>query len=181
MPIELHCVHCNKLVRAPDNAAGRRAKCPYCHGEVYVPTPPEQIEELDLAPEDEDWKNQKARLDAEAERIREALRHEKEAPEGGPADRGGGGKGIPLAGESPTAGAPTKRGGVEALVIEFLVAMKNSQLEQAEGLVTKIKSKAEEAKEFVQRLSMDPMPPSELADVSPGVLRGLLKNLVSRL
>ena len=169
MPIELHCVHCNKLVRAPDNAAGRRAKCPYCHGEVYVPTPPEQIEELDLAPEDEDWKKQKARLEAEAEQISEALRHEKEAPEGGAVDRGAGGA------------APSQREGVEALVIEFLVAMKDSQLEQAERLVATIKGQAEEAKEFVQRLSVDPMPPAELADVSPGVLKGLVKDLLSRL
>jgi hypothetical protein len=181
MPIELHCVHCNKLVRAPDNAAGRRAKCPYCHGEVYVPTPPDQIEELELAPEDEDWKKQKERLDAEAEQIREALRHEKEVPEGGPADRGAGRVGTPPGGEGLTARAASKREGAEALVIEFLVAMKGSQLDRAEGLVAKLKEQAEEAKEFAQRLSVDPMPPAELADVSPGVLKGLLKDLLSRL
>jgi hypothetical protein len=142
---------------------------------VYVPTPPEHIEELDLAPEDEDWKKQKARLEAEAEQISEALRHERDVPEGSPVDRGARGGGMP-----PGRAASTREG-AEELVIEFLVAMKNSQLDRAEGLVAKIKGQAAEAKEFVQRLSVDPMPPAELADVSPGVLKGLLKDLLSRL
>ena len=192
MPIELHCQHCNQLVRAPDQAAGKRAKCPYCHQEVYVPTPPDQVEELELAPLDESWKDQKHRLDEEAERISEALRHEKGVPEEGgsgtaAAGAGPAAGGIPLAGEGPGAAgsaAPApgpSRSGVERLVIEYLLAMKNSQLADAEALGRKLAGQAGEAKEFAQQLFLDPMPPPELADLAPGLLKGLLKKLLSQL
>ena len=39
MSIEIHCDHCGKLIKAPDDAGGQRGKCPYCHQSVYVPAP----------------------------------------------------------------------------------------------------------------------------------------------
>jgi phage FluMu protein Com len=183
MPIEIHCVHCNKLVRAPDNAAGRRGKCPYCHNEVYVPTPPEEIEELDLAPEDDDWRKRKRALDEEAKAIGDALRHEKEVPEDGAPGGGEQLDDIPLAGDAsaPAGGSTSSRQGVEGLVIEFLVAMKNSQLDKAEEVAGQLKGQSAATQAFVQQLSMDPMPPPEVGDLAPGVMKGLLKDLVSRL
>ncbi len=37
MPIEFRCDDCSKLVRAPDNAAGKRAKCPQCGKLLVIP------------------------------------------------------------------------------------------------------------------------------------------------
>lgn len=37
MPIHFHCIQCNKLVEAPDIAAGKRAKCPSCGNVAEVP------------------------------------------------------------------------------------------------------------------------------------------------
>ena len=188
MPIELHCQHCNKLVRAPDNAAGKRAKCPYCQQEVYVPTPPEKIDELELAPLDEGWKDEKRRLEEEAKQVSEALRQEKGVPENGGPARGAAGAGeIPVAGEGAGAGGAAGLGpdpsgsGVERMVIAYLVAMKNSRLEEAEALGKKLAARAAEAKSYAQQLSMDPMPPPELADLAPGLLKGLLKKLLAQL
>ena len=39
MPIEAHCGSCGRLLRAPDSAAGRRAKCPACGEVVSLPKP----------------------------------------------------------------------------------------------------------------------------------------------
>lgn len=37
MPIEFHCTACNQLLRVPDDAAGRRAKCPGCDAVLEIP------------------------------------------------------------------------------------------------------------------------------------------------
>ncbi len=39
MPIEFRCTQCNKLLRTPDETAGRQAKCPECGMIVTVPSP----------------------------------------------------------------------------------------------------------------------------------------------
>ncbi|MHB1036610.1 MAG: TFIIB-type zinc ribbon-containing protein [Pirellulales bacterium] len=41
MPIEFRCTQCAKLLRTPDNTAGKQAKCPQCGAIVTIPeTPP---------------------------------------------------------------------------------------------------------------------------------------------
>jgi len=37
MPIELRCSQCDKLLRVPDDSAGKTAKCPECGGLTSVP------------------------------------------------------------------------------------------------------------------------------------------------
>ncbi len=37
MPIEFNCAHCGKLLRTPDDAAGRQAKCPDCGNLSQIP------------------------------------------------------------------------------------------------------------------------------------------------
>jgi Domain of unknown function (DUF4190) len=49
MPIEVACGKCGAKLRAPDNAAGRTAKCPKCGSPITVPSPvveAELIEEV---------------------------------------------------------------------------------------------------------------------------------------
>ncbi len=40
MPIEFRCTQCNKLLRTPDNTAGKQAKCPECGALMTVPAIP---------------------------------------------------------------------------------------------------------------------------------------------
>jgi hypothetical protein len=37
MPIEFHCSQCNQLLRVPETAAGKQARCPQCQALVLVP------------------------------------------------------------------------------------------------------------------------------------------------
>jgi phage FluMu protein Com len=37
MPIEIQCTSCSKRLRVPDNAAGKRVKCPQCQSVLSVP------------------------------------------------------------------------------------------------------------------------------------------------
>lgn len=40
MPIEFTCVTCGRLLRTPDQSAGKKARCPACQTLVDVPSPP---------------------------------------------------------------------------------------------------------------------------------------------
>ena len=42
MPIEVHC-NCGKKLRAPDSAAGRRARCPACGSVMTLPSPVTEV------------------------------------------------------------------------------------------------------------------------------------------
>ncbi len=50
MAIEFHCNFCDKLVKAPDDAGGKKGKCPSCQSVLYIPMPEGTVEEFDLCP-----------------------------------------------------------------------------------------------------------------------------------
>ncbi len=52
MSIELRCPACEKLLRVPTDAAGKRAKCPACQATVQIPYPAEEREPPLDAPAD---------------------------------------------------------------------------------------------------------------------------------
>jgi hypothetical protein len=68
MTISFQCEHCRREVTAPDEAAGKRGKCPYCGHSNYIPAPVSEEEILDLAPVDEE---EERRRQEEVRRIRE--------------------------------------------------------------------------------------------------------------
>ena len=68
MSISFECEHCRKEVQAPDEAAGKRGKCPFCGHSNYIPAPVKEEEILDLAPEDE---AEERRRQEEIRRLRE--------------------------------------------------------------------------------------------------------------
>ncbi|HUS48203.1 MAG TPA: hypothetical protein VM098_08785 [Phycisphaerae bacterium] len=53
MSITFQCEHCRREVEAPDEAAGRRGKCPFCGQSNYIPMPAGDKDMLPLAPVDE--------------------------------------------------------------------------------------------------------------------------------
>ena len=71
MSITFRCERCRAEVKAPDTAAGKRGKCPFCEHTTYIPTP-EVEDDLPLAPVDE---QEEQRL---AEARRKLLEAEKE-------------------------------------------------------------------------------------------------------
>ena len=69
MHVEFHCGKCGKLIRAPQQSSGKQGKCPYCKQSVYIPMPPDAIEEIPLAPLNDEPDRQHEELDEEAERL----------------------------------------------------------------------------------------------------------------
>ena len=173
MSIELHCDHCSKLIRAPDDAAGRRGKCPYCHQSVYIPSPPEAIEEIPLSPMDESDEEKQRRLTEEMRRTQRELLSDYRPPP----DRA-----VSVSRES--AMPETIRDGdesIEDMVVDYLLLMRESQLVEAEAVLADLLNRRDAARKVVDRLSTDTVPPQALAGIPAAVYRGFLKNLRNQL
>lgn len=171
MSIELHCPQCSKLIKAPDNAGGRYGKCPYCERRVYIPVPPEERDEIGIAPVDENEEERERRLRQEAIALESELAHESpRAPAEGAAP---GGRGEPreTAGEVVDLAGEVKR---------FLVSMRDSKLEKADAAVARLKRAGQRARDYVQGMMVDEMP-LEVDNVPPPVVKGLLKSLLGQL
>lgn len=178
MPIELHCPKCQKPLRAPDDAGGKRSKCPGCGNSVYIPMPVSDEDIIPLAPIDEDEERR-----AEEER-RESLRFAAivdKATEGGAPDPGS--KGKPAAGARPAPRAADAPGVVVELKTEvesFVLAMKDSKLDVAEAAVGRLRKAGDRARDYVQTMMLDEIPP-KIGNLPPPLIQGFLKNLLGRL
>ncbi len=71
MTIAFRCESCQKEIKAPDGAAGKRGKCPFCGHANYIPVPKTEDDgDLDLAPLDEE-EERRRQQEIEALRRRE--------------------------------------------------------------------------------------------------------------
>jgi len=166
MSIELHCTKCGKLIRAPETAGGQHGKCPYCEERVYIPMPPEEGDEIDLAPLDEEDEQREARLRQESISYAARVAHD---TSGGGAD--------PSIGDDA---APGEAIDLAAEVERFVIAMRDSKLDDADEAVASLKRTASRARDYVEGLMLDELPP-QVEDVPPPVLTGFLKTLLNRL
>lgn len=175
MSIELHCPQCEKLIRAPDNAGGKYGKCPYCETKVYIPAPPDDEGEIGIAPIDEEEERRERELIRESVRYAAAFDKESDKlPPEGAAPRGGGGGTIRP--EAPPGEVIDIGDEVEA----YVVAMRDSKLDDAERIVRKLKSAGARACDYVEGLMLDPAPPP-LGEVPKPLMMGFLKSLLGRL
>lgn len=157
--IEFHCQFCTKLIRTADENAGKHGNCPACHQKVYIPTPEDQIEPLKLAPIDAASEAEQRRLDAEAKAVARQLLHEREVPAG--------------AARPSAAAAPD----METVVVQYVLLMSQGALEKAQALAADIRRNMKAAEPVIQRLSMDDIPPPQLAKVPRPVMIGFLRQL----
>ena len=163
MSIDLHCPQCQKLIRAPDNAGGRRGKCPYCGGSVYIPTPPEETEEIGLAPIDE----------TEEERARKLRREAAQFT----ADVGIGVDGGDLGGEESD--APGVSMDIDSEIEAFVIAMRDSQLDEADAVSDRLKKTTRESRQRIQQMLAEGSVPV-VENVPPPVVQGFVKTLLGR-
>jgi len=168
--IEFHCPHCNKLIKAPAGSGGKHGKCPSCGQSVYIPTPPDEIEEYGIAPLDEDEERRQQSLHDQTYAMERERLHDSTLPE--EKERGGGGPSFPPPGSTED---------IRDLVIRYLAAMMDSRLDEAEALVTEIRGQKKAAKSTIQQLSADSIPPEELSAMPTPLMHGFLKSLSSRL
>lgn len=192
MPIELHCDHCGKLVRAPDDAAGKRGVCPSCHQSVYIPTPSGQLEPLPIEPVDSDAERERQRLLRESQDLVSRVLHDREATGDAARGRGSapgatartpagtapGAPTRPPAGSAPApAAAPPPPVDVRKLIIQYARAMADGELAVADRLAQHIRRDMKRAEDVMQEITLDELPPAEIANVPRPVLVGFFKTL----
>ncbi len=175
MSIEVHCEGCGKLLKAPESAGGKWSKCPACEHRVYVPLPEGEREEIPLAPEDTELYQQEEQLRAERLELDRQLRGETSEP----AENAGGGAARSRAGGSSSGGGEAQ--GPEALVVDYLLAMRDSNLTRADNALAQLHRERQAAVRIIDRLASDQIPPQRLQDIPPAVYQGFLKNLRSQL
>ncbi len=165
--------------------AGRTSKCPACGNAVYVATPEDELEELPLAPEDSLDLRKEQQLMAERRRLDSLLARESDAgtDEGRSAGRMGAAASPGRPAATGRAGGDTASGSsrVEAALSRYLVAMRDSDFDNAERALATLRMQPRTTQELLDRMVADPVPPPEMAKVPPAVYQGFLKTLRSRL
>ncbi len=172
MAIEFHCEHCGKKVRTKDEAAGKRGRCPYCKQSVYIPMRQAEIEPLDLAPLDESDEKKRDSLHKETTKLTGSILRDTKAPPEVSA--------VPKIGSSSGDSMALPKDDMETMVIEYASCMARGELGPAAELAEEIRKDSKAADEVIQRISMDEMPPSQLASIPRPVLMGFFKRLRAR-
>jgi hypothetical protein len=178
--IEVHCVGCGKLLKAPESSGGKWSKCPACGHRVYVPLAEEERDEIPLAPEDTDLYQQEQKLRAERLELDRQLRGETKEPAEGAASSGGGRSNYAAAGGGGRSSGAAS-GDVESMVIDYLRAMRDSSFNEADDILNGLLKQRPAAIRVIDHLANDQIPPDDLSDVPPAVYQGFLKNLRSQL
>ncbi len=171
MPIELHCNHCGKLVRAPEDAGGKHGKCPSCHQDVYIPTPSDALEPLNISPLDPNAERERARLRHETNVVAARLSSERD-PGDGPRGAAAGARPAP----TPTLTAHE----IEEHVMDYCAAMAGGDLTRAEAIATAARRQPKMLDDVINRIIADELPPAQLAKIPRPVLNGFLKQLRGR-
>ncbi len=173
MSIEFHCSSCNRLIRAPKEASGKYGKCPYCKQSVYVPLPADELDEIPMKPLDPREEARRQRLRHEDVALAAAVDHEtREAPErpqSTPESAMG----------APRAAAPTLD--VEEHIVRYVLAMRDSRLGEADEVANTLRKVGKKARQEIERIQVDGMPPAGLEGIPPALLKGFLRTLSERL
>lgn len=168
MSISFHCENCKKKIKTPDTTGGKWGKCPYCNHRCYIPLPPDPDgEELMLAPIDLNEEDQHEDMARDTFSLTENILREMESPD-----------------DESTGSQPIndfdKRELLKRIIL-YLQQMAYGELDKAEETAAKIRLFKNEAKDILQRMVKAERPEPELAEISPKVLQGLIKNLYSSL
>lgn len=187
MPIEIHCTHCNHLIKAPDEAAGKMGKCPHCQGVNYIPRPVTEDEELDLAPIDDAEEQRRKKAAMEDAAFQRRLLHERSIPgesSGKPTARAGsaaapGARRTGDAASASTSAVTSKE--VALLIVRFVDAMSAGKLEQADEFAAQLAKHKNAALIALDEIARDDSNAYGLPVLPRPVLIGFLKQLRSRL
>ena len=164
MSITFHCEHCHREVKAPESAAGRRGKCPYCGQNSYVPDPRQQ-DEIPLAPVDSD---EELRRQAEIQRLRQAERALLEEDQS-----------APISYDEPSGNINPED--LYHHVVNYCLDMSQSNLKRAQTHVEKLRphkyTALQAVEDFVTGQALEPA----LEPIPPKLLRGFLDQLRQQL
>jgi len=166
MAIIFHCEYCGKKIEAPDNAGGKRSKCPACHNKLYVPGLSAD-EELKLAPIDATDLEEQKRLMDETHKLTQDILQEREVPDG-------------PAGAATSAPEISDKELTKNIIV-YLRQMADGELDEAQRTADLIAPYGPQAIKILDRIALSEMPEPELADIPQQVLSGFIRNLRTRI
>jgi hypothetical protein len=175
MSITFHCDFCNKKIEAKEEAAGKWGRCPSCHNKIYVPNLNVE-DDLKLAPVDEEAEKRKKKLMDETFMLSQEILSEKATP--------------PETNNDKAPPAPVTAARVEDVVdeealyetiVKYLRQMADGELDDAAITFKSIESAPEVSLKLLDRIALADIPESELSDVPPQVLAGLIRTLRSQI
>ena len=161
MSIRFNCEHCGKEIKAPDDAGGRRGKCPFCKQSCYIPAPVSEEELLDVAPVDEAAEAAKRReQEALAQQERELIAEMR------------GEAGVPL--EERDDLTPED---LYHFVVNYCLSMFNGKLEAAEDQVQQLSRFSNMGQDAVEDFLKGKTSEEALDAIPKPVLEAFLKTL----
>jgi len=165
MAIKFQCEQCGKEVEAPDDAGGKRGKCPYCRHSNYIPSPIADEDVLDLAPiDEEEERRRKEQAEAALEEERDLLVEMDRKPE------------TPLEQKEEVAAED-----LHHLVVNYCLDLAAGKLDQAEAHVQKLRPFGAAAVQAVREFASGKVREDALKDIPGPVVKGFLKQLAAQL
>lgn len=165
MQITFSCERCHKEVKAPESAAGRRGKCPFCNESTYIPMPVSDEDVLPLAPIDEQEEAaRQARIKALLEQEKELLAETGGSPE------------PPLEDREQVASQD-----LHHFVVNYCLDMFNGKLERAETHARKLRRYDQVAFKAIDDFTEGDALEPALDLIPKAILAGFLSQLRQRL
>lgn len=179
MAIEFHCNFCGRLVRAPDEAGGKKGKCPTCQNILWVPMSDSAVEEFDLSPVDEQEERKKRQMEEQARATeRQLLKEKQAAAEGAVSSKPSADLPSP---PPPVVANPETAEDVEFLVVEWVRSMADGDLGDADRSMMQLQKNRAVSKQAVQKISLAEPPAPGLQDIPRPVLNRYFKMLRDQL
>jgi len=168
MSINFNCESCKKKIKAPDEAGGKWGNCPFCKHRCYIPSPKtEGEEELTLAPLDTSEETQMEELKQEVKNLTHDILSQNTLPEDHPAT------------------ATNTRTANEKEVIKqcilYLRQVADGELAAAEKTFLLLKKNKKPSIRTLSSMARAERPEPELADLSDGILQGLIRDVCTKL
>lgn len=182
MSIEFHCEHCSMLIRAANEAGGKTGKCPHCGGKTYVPLPPEELDEIPLAPFDAEAEKRRRQAANEDASLQYKLLRERSAP----GELGKPGAVRAQQKPTPSAAPPPQHEEVSSrkltsTIVSFVEAMSQGKLDEAEAVAAKLSKYSAQTIQVLDDMMSTDLGAYGFGALPRPVLLGFLKQLRSRL
>ena len=164
MSIRFRCEGCGKTVEAPDSAAGKRGKCPYCGHNCYIASPMSDAEAIPLKEVEQEAPATEGESPEVVALERELLHEMGAEPQ------------VPLEQKENLTSAD-----LHHFVVNYCMDMFKGNPERAEAVVSKLKKLRFTAIEAVQDFQSGKADEDILKTIPPKVRQGFLDALQKKL
>ena len=168
MSISFNCESCKKKIKAPNETGGKWGKCPFCNHRCYIPSLKTADEaELTLAPLDANEETQMEELKQEVKNLTHDILSQSTLPEDHPA----------TAQNTHTANEKE----VIKQCILYLRQVADGELAASGKTFSKLKKSKKMSIRTLSSMARAERPEPELADLSDGILQGLIRDVCTKL